>query len=113
MRTGKAAGRDGIAPECLKKGGKALVEWLVRLLGICFEAGEVPADWRMAAMVPIYKGKGDKYVCGNYRGISLLSMVGKIFRSVNKSGKSWDRRGTDGGAVWVQEGKGLRGSILW
>ena len=82
MRTGKAAGLDGIAAECLKKGGKAVVEWLVRLLCICLEAGEVPADWRMAAMVPIYKGKGDKYVCGNYRGISLLSMVGKIFGRV-------------------------------
>ena len=82
MRTGKAAGRDGIAPECLKKGGPALVEWLVRLLCVCFEAGVVPADWRMATMVPIYKGKGDKYVCGNYRGISLLSMVGKIFGRV-------------------------------
>ena len=82
MRTGKAAGLDGIQAECLKKGGVAVVEWLVRLLNICFEAGEVPADWRMAAIVPIYKGKGEKHVCGNYRGISLLSMVGKLFGRV-------------------------------
>ena len=82
MRSGKAAGLDGIAAECLKKGGVAVVEWLVRLLCICLEAGEVPADWRVAAMVPIYKGKGDKYVCGNFRGISLLSMVGKIYGRV-------------------------------
>ena len=82
MRTGKAAGLDGIPAECLKKGGVAVVEWLVRLLNICFEAGEVPADWRMAAIVPIFKGKGDQHVCGNYRGISLLSMVGKLFGRV-------------------------------
>ena len=82
MRTGKAAGMDGVTAECLKKGGVTLVEWLVRLLNICFEAREVPADWRMAAIVPIYKGKGDKHVCGNYRGISLLSMVGKLFGRV-------------------------------
>ena len=82
MRTGKAAGLDGIPAECLKKGGGAVVEWLVRLFNICFEAGEVPADWRMAAIVPIYKGKGDKHVCSNYRGISLLSMVGKLYGRV-------------------------------
>ena len=79
MRSGKAAGRDWIPAECLKKGGGAMIEWLVRLLDSCFVAREVPADCRMAVIVPIYKGKGDKHVCGNYRGISLLSIVGKVY----------------------------------
>ena len=93
MRMGKATGLDGIPAECLKKGGRVVVEWLVRLLNICFDAGEVPADWRMAAIVPIYKGKGDKHMCSNYRGISLLSIVGKIYGRVliNRI-----REGTDG-----------------
>ena len=30
-------------------------------------------------MVPIYKGKGDRRDCGSYRGISLLSIVGKVY----------------------------------
>ena len=30
-------------------------------------------------MVPIFKGKGEKNVCGNYREISLMSMVGKVY----------------------------------
>ena len=82
MRSGRAAGRDGIPAECLKKGGGSMVKWLVRLLNTCFVAGEVPADWRMAVIVPFYKGKGDKHVCGNFRGISVMSVVGKVFGRV-------------------------------
>ena len=40
--------------------------------------GVVPMDWRGACIVPLYKGKGDKYECSNSRGISLLSVVGKL-----------------------------------
>ena len=32
-----------------------------------------------ACIVPLFKGKGDKYECSNYRGISLLSVVGKVY----------------------------------
>ena len=31
MRSGKAPGLDGFPVECLKKGGMAVLEWLVRL----------------------------------------------------------------------------------
>ena len=30
-------------------------------------------------MVPLYKGKGDVHECSNFRGISLLSVVGKVY----------------------------------
>ena len=39
-------------------------------------------DWRGACMVPLYKGKGDKCECSNSGGISLLSVVGKLFGRV-------------------------------
>ena len=32
--------------------------------------------------MPLYKGKGDKCECSNSRGISLLSVVGKLFGRV-------------------------------
>ena len=44
-----------------------------------FEIGVVPEDWRSAVIVPLYKGKGERTECKNYRGISLLSVVGKIY----------------------------------
>ena len=42
----------------------------------------VPMDWRGACIVPLYKRKGDKCECSNSRGISLLSVVGKLFGGV-------------------------------
>ena len=39
-------------------------------------------DLRGACIVLLYKVKGDKYECSNSRGISLLSVVGKIYGRV-------------------------------
>ena len=30
-------------------------------------------------VLPVYKGNGDKRECGNFRGISMLSVVGKVY----------------------------------
>ena len=40
-------------------------------------ASGVPEDWRSAVIVPLYRGKGERTECKNYKGISLLNMVGK------------------------------------
>ena len=39
MKSGKAPGLDGFLVECLKKGGMARLEWLVRLLILSFDMG--------------------------------------------------------------------------
>ena len=76
MKSGKAPGVDGFRVECFKKGGMAVVEWLVRLLSASFDMGMYP--WTaMCMIVPLYKGKGVKCGCSNSTGISLLSVVGK------------------------------------
>ena len=46
---------------------------------MAFESGAVPEDWRSAVIVPLYKGKRERTECKNYRGISMLSVVGKIY----------------------------------
>ena len=43
-------------------------------------------DWRGASIVPLYKGKGDKCECSNSRGISLLSVVGKLYGRLKELG---------------------------
>lgn len=41
----------------------------------------MPADWRGAIIAPIFK-KGNRKECSNYRGISLLSVIGKLYASI-------------------------------
>ena len=42
----------------------------------------VPEDWRSAVIVLLYKGKRERDECKNYRGISLLSVIGKIYAGI-------------------------------
>jgi len=88
VKKGKATGLDGISGEMLVEGGVSVVNWLVRLFNLCWVMGKVPQDWQDACIVPLFKGKGDKFECGSYRGISLLSIVGKVYGRIllNKIG---------------------------
>ncbi len=79
LKCGKAAGMDGITAKMLKYGGSAVVEWMVLICERAWKSGEVPDDWKKAIIVPLYKGKGSRSECGNYRGISLLSVPGKVY----------------------------------
>ena len=56
IKSGKAPGLDGFPMECSKKGGMAVLEWLIRLLLLSFDMEVVPMDWRGACLVPLYKG---------------------------------------------------------
>ena len=79
IKTGKAPGIDGVCGEMLKYGGDSIVEWIWKLCKLAWEEGRFPEDWKSGIIVPLYKGKGEREVCGNHRGICLLSVIGKIY----------------------------------
>ena len=79
LKNGKATGKDEITGEIIKGGGDRVVDWIWRLCNMTLESGVVPGDWRFDVIVPLYNGKGERNECKNYRGISFLSMIGKIY----------------------------------
>lgn len=81
LKDGRAPGEDGIPAEVWKHGGTKLVDRLHQLICSAWEEGTVPQAWKDASIVTIYK-KGDRSDCGNYRGISLLSIAGKVFARI-------------------------------
>ena len=81
LRDGKSPGSDGIHPEIIKNGGSKLLCALHEIVQEAWRTAEVPQDWKDGQLVTIFK-KGDRQLCGNYRGISLLSIPGKVFARV-------------------------------
>ncbi|KAL8594800.1 hypothetical protein ACOMHN_047517 [Nucella lapillus] len=77
LQCGKSAGPDGIPPEVFKAGSQLLIQKFTEFLYMCWEDGCLPQDLKNARIVHLYKGKGDKSSCDNYRGISLLSIAEK------------------------------------
>lgn len=84
----KAVGIDEINSELLKYGGDILEIRLLHLLNMCWQKHEVPKEWRFSVIVSLFK-KGDRKLCSNYRGISLLSTSYKTYaRIINQRTKA-------------------------
>ena len=80
VRTAAAPGCDQLDKRLLNSPTSRL--WLHRVILRVWETGDVPVAWRQAIIVMLYKGKGPKDEAGNYRGISLLSLPGKVFAAI-------------------------------
>nr|VZI47363.1 unnamed protein product [Spirometra erinaceieuropaei] len=82
LSSGNAPGSDAIPAEVYKHGGPQLMDHLTALFQEMWRHGEVPQDFKDATIVHLYKRKGNRQVCDNHRGISLLSIAGRIFARI-------------------------------
>ena len=81
----KASGPDGIPALVLRNAAAELASPLARLFQLCFNKEYMPAQWKVANVIPCFK-KGDKHSLSNYRPISLLSVLSKVMEKlINKS----------------------------
>ena len=70
---------------------------------MAFESGVVPEDWRSPVIVLLYKGKGERNECKNYRGISLNGENGDYLASCMQMtwfcAENWGEPEGDSGTV--------------
>jgi len=82
LKNNKASGADGIPAEVLKCGGEALAAELHEIFELCWRTHCFPHDFKDAKIITLYKNKGSPQDCNSYRGISLLSVAGKVLSRV-------------------------------
>ena len=76
---GKSCGEDGIAPEVLKRCD--LDDIILEFCNQVLLEGKKPEQWSLLNIIPTPKS-GDLSKGGNYRGVSLSSIVAKIFNKM-------------------------------
>lgn len=77
MKSRKSSGQDNIPLELIKHGGLPLQTCIFTPI-LMWESWQLLKD---VVIIMMFK-KGEWKVCGNYRGISLLSITGKIFARI-------------------------------
>ena len=79
LKSGTAAGFDGIAREHLIYSHPSLVVCLVLLFNVMCYHGSVPNDFGVGITVPLVKDRlGNITDANNYRGISLCPVISKV-----------------------------------
>ena len=81
LKNGKSPGLDEIYNEYIKAGGEPLINALQILFNNILKYGVVPQNFKEALIVILFK-KGNRSECKNYRPISLLSHIYKLFMTI-------------------------------
>ena len=79
LKNHKACGIDLLKNEFLKNASQDMVEFMCKFFNMILESGYVPDVWCKGFIMPMYKNKGTRKDPDNYRGITLLSCLGKLF----------------------------------
>ena len=82
LKRGKSGGGDELIPELFICPIDLILPIINCLFNRIFNTGDFPPSWEVSILVTLFK-KGDINNPNNYRGISLLDVVGKIYTSVS------------------------------
>ena len=69
-------------PRVLMEVAEPVSEMLTDIFKSSIESGQVPEDWRVANVTPLFK-KGSREELRNYRLVSLTSVGGKVVGDIN------------------------------
>lgn len=83
LKNGTAPGPDGISVVTLKTIHKQISAPLSHIINLAFLSGRVPTKWKESLVTPVYKA-GDKTDTSNYRPISVINNISKIFEKCVK-----------------------------
>ena len=81
MSAKKSSGLDNIPVVLLKASAPTTIESLTHISNLVIRTNTIPSDWKTARVTPIYKERSREDP-NNYRPISVLSVIAKIFEKV-------------------------------
>ena len=82
LKNNKSNGIDNVINEFIKYSPSEYKLLILKLFNTVLKTGLMPKDWLTSFISPAFKNKGSKSDPNNYRGISLISCIGKLFTAL-------------------------------
>ena len=82
LDSSKSAGPDCIPVVVLKNCESELSHILAELFNKCLKESCFPDCWKVSSVVPVFNNVGERSTAKNYRPVSLLSVVSKVFEKL-------------------------------
>jgi hypothetical protein len=100
LKSGKTADCNGDVAELFTKavvdGHYLLAPHLTRTINAIFFSGKFPDSESLGMIISIFKGKGDASDCGNYRGITIITVLSKLYATmINGRLSTWRLHSAD------------------
>ena len=82
LNLSKASGPDCIPMVVLKNCEPEISNILAELFNMCLKESCFPDCWKVSSVAPVFKNVGERSTAKNYRPVSLLSVVSKVFEKL-------------------------------
>ena len=81
LKVNKSQGPDSLHPRVLKEIAPCIIRPLMIIYTKFIKSGVLPSQWKQGQVTPLFK-KGDKNEPGNYRPVSLTSVLCKVLEGI-------------------------------
>ena len=91
LKNSKSSGVDNLDTHILKLTRRYIVPSVCHILNLSIQNKKFPTKWKIAKVVPLYKGKGSKFDAKNYRPVAILPILSKVLERpcTSRSSATW------------------------
>lgn len=83
LKKNSSGSHDQLSPRHLSYSGPLFKNWICKIFNTILTLEDIPSSFKEGIILPIYKGKGkDPLLQSSYRGITLTSVLAKVFEFV-------------------------------